>query len=388
MRLSGSNLSEFLDSLGLARTEPVGRSSDSGERADEARLLELLQKGDPLAPGPGRVSEDAQTVSRLLTEAGEFGCLGLTPDGHESGHEPIILDAERAVEQVIHLQEADIAGEDKEEALAATWLALAYHDHDHPADFGGILRDAGDGKAKCCYLDVKGTRALTPGQQRTKLEQRAQEQKFGCLAQTVTRAADNGFAGYPGRGKPGLLVTLLHNPVQEGKRQSGYAMGWFFGIRRNYQAAAAVWGWGGPLGVRLPDEMREQLASRRTILGGQERNFLELLGEYRDYGQFKDAQGTWDRESRRATLSARFLAGRYLLMNEDPVAHAEATVAELRPAGVAAPPDPEDFRPGESFASSYGRKYDREKEERLLAEERARKADESARKTAERAQDR
>jgi hypothetical protein len=92
--------------------------------------------------------------------------------------------------------------------------------------------------------------------QRTKVEQRAQERKFGCLALTVTNAANGGFAGYPGRGRPGLVVTLLHNPVLPGRTHAGYAVGWFFGIRANYQAAAAVWGWGGPLSVKLPEPLR------------------------------------------------------------------------------------------------------------------------------------
>jgi hypothetical protein len=222
LRLSGSGLTDFLGSLGIAKTEPVSRSSDSGARADEARLLELLEKGDPLAPGSGRVPEDVEVLKRLLTEAGEFACFGLTPDGHLTDHKPIVFAADRAAEQVIRLLAADLAGEDREEALAATWLGLAYHDHDHPTDFAGLLRDAGgDGQPKCCYLDVKGTRAPLPGSQRTKLEQRAQERKFGCLAQTVTREWNHGFAGYPGWGKPGLLVTLLDNPVTAGKKHAG-----------------------------------------------------------------------------------------------------------------------------------------------------------------------
>src|SRR5207245_7351744 len=117
------------------------------------------------------------------------------------------------------------------------------------------------------------------GDQRSKLQQRAQERKFGTLAQTVTSAANNGFAGYPGRGKPGLMVTLLHNPVMAEKTHSGYAMGWFFGISSNYQAAAAVWGWGGVLGVKLPQELQQQWESRQTTIHGQARNWLELMSQ-------------------------------------------------------------------------------------------------------------
>ncbi len=245
-RLTGSSLNAFLASLGIPKEEPVGRFSESGENADEVHLEELLKKGDPLSPGPGRVAEDAATLKMLFEAAGESACFGLTPDGHLTSHQAIAFDPDVAAEQAIRLLEADMASEDREEALAATWLGLAYHDHDHPADFGGVVLDAsGDGQPKCCYLDVKGTRALSRGAQRTKLDERARERKFGCMAQTLTSAADNRFAAYPGRGKPGLMVTLLHNPLFEGKTHSGYAMGWFFGISSNYQATAAVWGWGG-----------------------------------------------------------------------------------------------------------------------------------------------
>ena len=384
MRLSGSILTEFLGSLGIAKTEPVGRSSDSGEQADEARLDELLEKGDPLSPTPGRVVEDDETLDRLFATAGDIGCFGLTPDGHLTSHEPILFAAEKAAEQVIQLLEADMASEDREEALTATWLGLAYHDHDHPADFGGLLRDAGgDGQAKCCYLDVKGTRAQLPGNQRTKQDQRARERKFGCLAQTLTREFNDGYKGYPGYGKPGLLVTLLHNPVVGGKKHSGYAMNWFFGIRSNYQATAAVWGWGGVLGVQLPEALCRRLEATTAIVGGQERSLLELLSDYRDYSQYKDEHGEWDREGLRATLQAMFLAARYLLMHEDAVEYAEMTATELRPGGVKAALDPGDFRPGESFASYYGRKYDREIEDRLLAETEKRTAEDERLKTAD-----
>src|SRR5262249_5179209 len=149
-----------------------------------------------------------------------------------------------------------------------------------------------------------------------------QERKFGCLAQTVTRAAENGFAGYPGRGKPGLLVTLLHNPVTPRKTHSGFAVGWFFGIRSNYQATAAVWGWGGSQGVKLPEELVRLLETRPRDQG-QTKNLVELLREYRDYSQFKDERGEWDRPALRSTLLAMSLAARYLLMQEDPVTHAE-----------------------------------------------------------------
>ena len=65
----------------------------------------------------------------------------LTPDGHLASESPFVFDESLAVHQVIALVEADIATEDKEEALASTWLGLGYHDHDHPADFGGIVLD-------------------------------------------------------------------------------------------------------------------------------------------------------------------------------------------------------------------------------------------------------
>ena len=327
-RVTSAGLTEFLLSLGISREEPVGRSSDSGERADDARLTFLLEKGDPLSPGLGRVPEDSSTLKRLFDESGEPACFGLTPDGHLTSHQPIQFDREVAAEQVIRLLEVEMASEDKEEALAATWLGLAYHDHDHPADFGGIVLDAWERKPKCCYLDVKGTRALSPSAQRTKLEQRAQERKFGWMAQTVTRAENNGFAGYPGRGKPGLLVTLLHNPVMAEKTHSGFAMGWFFGIRSNYQATAAVWGWGGKLGVKLPEELLRLLETRPEI-HGQTKTLVDRLREYKDYRQFKDDQGGWDRETLRSTLLAMSLAARYFLMNENAVSHAEQTLTDL-----------------------------------------------------------
>jgi hypothetical protein len=176
----------------------------------------------------------------------------------------------------------------------------------------------------------------------------------------VTNAANNGFAGYPGRGKPGLVVTLLHNPVVPGKTHSGYAVGWFFGISSNYQATAAVWGWGGPLGVKLPEPLHRELESRQVLVQGQATNLLELLRQYRDYSQFRDARGEWDREALRCTLWAKSLAARYLLMNEDPVVHAEQTVDNLQPPGVQTPLRPEDFHPGESWATYFGRKADAE----------------------------
>ncbi len=358
-RLTGPNLTEFLGSLGIIRVEPVGRSSASGEGAGQAELDELLKKGDPLSPGSGKVDEDAETLKRLFTEAGESACFGLTPDGHLNSHQPLVFDPKTAADQVIRLLEVDMAGEDREEALAFTWLGLAYHDHDHPADFAGLVREeGGDGKPKCCYLDVKSTKALTPGGQRSKLEQRAKERKFGCLAQTVTSAANNGFAGYPGRGKPGLMVTLLHNPVVEGKTHSGYAMGWFFDIRSNYQASAAVWGRGGVLGVKLSEELQRRLEANQTIIHGQSRNLLELLRDYRDYRQFKNAKGEWDREALGSTLLAMSIAARCLLMQEDPVLHAEQSVENLHPVGVETPLRPEDFHPGESWGTYFGRKAD------------------------------
>jgi hypothetical protein len=359
-RLSGPSLTEFLGSLHISKVEPVGRSSASGERAADTQLEELLQRGDPVSPGSGKVPEDAATLERLFEQAGESACFALTPDGHLDNHQPIRFDPDRAAEQVIRLLEVDIAADDREEALAFTWLGLAYHDHDHPADFAGLVRDAGgDGKPKCCYVDVKGTRALSPGAQRSKLEERAQQRKFGCLAQTVTSVANNGFAGYPGHGKLGLIVTLLHNPATEGKTHAGYAMGWFFGIASNFQASAAVWGWGGALGVKLPDELQERLKASQAVIRGQTRDLLELLREYRDYSQFRNEAGQWDRESLQSTLLAMSIAARYLLMQEDPVEHAEQSVENLQPADIETRLTPEDFHPGESWGSYFGRKADK-----------------------------
>jgi hypothetical protein len=389
-QLRGAELTSFLRALGIVREEPVGRSSTSGEDYSEAELDILLTKGDAVAPGAGRVAEDADTVKRLFEQAGETACFGLTPDGHLTSHQPLVFDGDRAVEQVIALLAAEIAADDKDEALASAWLGLAYHDHDHPADFGGLVRDASrDGQPRCCYLDVKGTRAKAPGDQRTKLDQRAQQRKFGCLAQTVTDAAHNGFAGYPGRGTPGLLVTLLHNPVLPGKNHSGYALGWFFGIESNYQAAAAVWGWGGALGVKLPEELCRRLQSTTASIRGQTRNLLELLADYRDYSQFRDDQGQWDRDALRSTLLAKALAARYLLMHEDAVQHAETTAQTLQPEGIDAPLRPDDFVPGESWGTYFGRKADaafrradKAEEERRTAEDERRTA-EDARRIAE-----
>jgi len=358
-RLTGANLTAFLRSLGITLVEPVGRSSASGELFDDAQLTELLTRGDPVPPGPGTVVEDADSLRGLFHQADPTACFGLTPDGHLTNHQPLAFEAATAAEQVIQMVEADMAQEDRDEALAATWLGLAYHDRDHPSDFGGLVPDrSSDGRPKCCYLDVKGTRALTPGAQRTKLEQRAQERKLGCMAQTVTTAAGGGFAGYPGRGQPGLLVTLLHNPVLAGKTHAGYAINWFFGIRSNYQASAAAWGWGGPLGVKLPQELSSQLSRLTVSIRGQVKTGLELLGEYRDYGLYKGAQGDWDRETLRATLQAKALAARYLLMNENPVTQAETTLEGLKPKSTQTPLLLEDFHPGESIAAYYGHKAD------------------------------
>src|SRR5271154_3291350 len=95
-RVTGAGLAEFLRSLGILREESVGRSSDSGERADDARLAVPLEKGDPLSPGPGKVPEDSATLNRLFDEAGESACFGLTPDGHLASHQPIPFDPDVA----------------------------------------------------------------------------------------------------------------------------------------------------------------------------------------------------------------------------------------------------------------------------------------------------
>jgi hypothetical protein len=175
----------------------------------------------------------------------------------------------------------------------------------------------------------------------------------------------------------------LHNPVLPGRTHSGYAVGWFFGIRANYQAAAAVWGWGGPLGVKLPEPLQRDLESRQVLIGGQGTNLLELLRQYRDYSQFRNERGEWDRELLRYTLLAKSLAARFLLMNEDPVLHAQQTVENLQPTGIQTPLSPEDFHPGESWATCFGRKADEEhrqhQEADRLRQEAERRADEANR---------
>jgi hypothetical protein len=112
-----------------------------------------------------------------------------------------------------------------------------------------------------------------------------------------------------------------------------------------------------------------------------------LLREYRDYRQYKNTQGEWDRETLRATLQAKALAARYLLMNENPATHAETTAEELSPNNANTPLRLEDFHPGESFASYYGRRADaaiarmhQAEEEKRQAEERERQAEERDRK--------
>jgi len=82
-------------------------------------------------------------------------------------------------------------------------------------------------------------------------------------------------------------------------------------------------------------------------------------------------------------------------MNEDPVQHAETTIANLTPPeAVEMPLQLEDFHPGESFASYYARQAVKEKRkaveaERLaveaerLAVEEKRKADEEKHKILE-----
>jgi hypothetical protein len=193
------------------------------------------------------------------------------------------------------------------------------------------------------------------------------------MALTVTNAANNGFAGYPGRGLPGLVATVLHNPVLPGKNHSGYAVNWFFGIRSNYQAAAARWGWGGRRGVRLPEPLLELLRASKVTLGTVEKSLLTCLEEYRDYSQFRDEKGDWDSASLGATLKAKSIAARYLLMNEDPILHAETTIANLTPAeaGEGMLLQLEDFHPGDSFANYYARRAVEEKRLRVAEERKA-----------------
>ncbi len=386
-RLTGASLNEFLRTLQIVKIEPLRRFSEKDILADPSQLKTLLRTGDPLIPAPGALAEDESTVVRRFPEGELSVCFPLTPDGHLASIFPILFEESLAVDQVIALVEANIASDDKEEALAATWLGLGYHDHNHPADFGGVLLDTsrpGPRRPKCCYVDIKLTEALGTGSQRTKLEERARQRKFGCMAQTVTDAADNGFADYPGRGLPGLLATMLHNPVLAGKNHSGYAVNWFFGIRSNYQAAAAQWGWGGSRGVSLPEPLKELLRTIRVKGGQEDKSLLTFLEEYRDYSQFRDEKGDWDRASLGATLKAKTIAARYLLMNEDPVLHAETSIANLTPAKAKDMPlKLEDFHPGESFANYYARRAVKEKRkadaEKRKADEEKRKADEAVR---------
>jgi DNA-directed RNA polymerase specialized sigma24 family protein len=83
-------------------------------------------------------------------------------------------------------------------------------------------------------------------------------------------------------------------------------------------------------------------------------------------------------------------------MQEDPVTHAEQTVDNLQPEGVEMALKPEDFRPGESFATYFGRKADKEArraddearkraDEARRADDEARRADDEARKRADEA---
>jgi len=268
---------------------------------------------------------------------------------------------------------------------------MGYHNHDHAADFGGVLLGARDGLLRCCYVDVKITQALALTAQRTKLEQRAKERKLGLMAQTLTTAANNGYAGYPGRGTPGLIVTLLHNPVSPQRKQAGFSVNWFFGIASNYQATAARWGWGGPLGVRLPLELTQQLQRQQVSIRGSTLSWLELLQQYRDYGQFRGEAGAWDREMLQATLQAKHFAGRFLLMNEDVIAHAQSSVDNLQPDRVRTPLRLEEFPPGESLAAYYGRKADEAfdrgnaaEDQKRLAEDQKRHAEARERQSVER----
>jgi len=370
----------------------VGYSPPIGEGLSEDALTNLLRKGERIAPAPGIVAETAEVIGALFEKEGGEACFGLTPDGHLVSHQPIVFDPARATEQVIALMEQEIAADDREEALAEPWLCLGYHNHDFPTDFGGLLLGGKDGKPRCCYLDVKRTQALPVESQRTKLEQRARERKLGLMAQTLTTVANNGFAGYPGRGQPGLLVTMLVNPVSEGRTQAGFAVNWFFGIASNYQASAARWGWGGPLEVRLPPALLQQLEGRQADIGSEAKNWLTLLTAFRDYGQFRDEAGNWDRQSLRATLQAMNLAARYLLMNEDLLEQAQSSLANLQPADVKTPLRLEEFHPGDSLAAHYGRladvANDKLKEAAQQRDEVAKQRDEAAQQRDEAAKQR
>jgi flagellar biosynthesis GTPase FlhF len=112
---------------------------------------------------------------------------------------------------------------------------------------------------------------------------------------------------------------------------------------------------------------------------------LELLGSYREYNQYRSESGEWDRETLRATLDAKHIAAREILMQEDPLEHAQTTLDELQPRGVDEPLRLEDWVPGESFATYYGRKADVARRAQKAAEEYARQAEEYARQAEEHA---
>jgi hypothetical protein len=138
----------------------------------------------------------------------------------------------------------------------------------------------------------------------------------------------------------------------------------------------------------LPEPLLELLRETKVTLGQEAKSLLTCLEEYKDYSQFRDEKGNWDRASLGATLKAKSIAARYLLMNEDPVLHAETSIANLTP------PEAEDmvlqledFHPGDSFDNYYARRAVQEKRLRVAEERKAEEAvrllDEEKRKAAD-----
>jgi hypothetical protein len=248
----------------------------------DAELDNLLAHGDRVPPTVHALDAECERILDELPNA----VLSMSPDSHLAAVEPLVFQAQLAAERVVALLATDLKEDDRQELLAGVWLVLGWHDHDHPADYGGFLRQGRQTVA--CYADVKGTEAVQPSGQRAKLDQRARERKLGCLATTVTRASGGGFASYPGRGVPGLYATILHNPVTEGKRHSGYAVGFFFGIRANNQASDADYGWGGTGGIRLPEPLQQALMARNY---DKQTTYVDLLRQYRDYRFFQTESG-------------------------------------------------------------------------------------------------
>src|SRR5262249_38918966 len=143
---------------------PVGRTSASGQGLSEAELDQLLALGDCVQPTQHSLDAECE---RLLDSQPD-AVLPMLPDGHLASREALAFEPRRAAEQVIALVEAELLEDDRQERLAGTWLVLGWHDHDHPGDFGGFLRQVL--KTVACYVDIKGTEAAKPSGQRAKVE--------------------------------------------------------------------------------------------------------------------------------------------------------------------------------------------------------------------------